>query len=508
MEYVAHELGVPVVHLPALQRELSLAGRRDRGARALRTVDHAAQADVLHTHTAKAGATGRIAARLSGADAGRGRPCTRSTATSSRATSAPRRERVFIQVERLLARRTGAIIAVSDEVRDDLVRLGVAPPEKIVVIPYGFDLSELTAPGRRASGPSGEAAIGVPARRLRRRLGRTADADQAAARSRPDARGARRTAAPTRTSSCVGDGPERASVEQLAGELGVRDRCRFLGYRRDMSRWYGTFDAFLLTSENEGTPVVAIEALASGCPVVATNAGGTATVVRDGDLRLPGADRRHARARRPPRTSSRRRRARPLARRGPARVDVRARFASEAHGRRRRRALPGAARPSHEGPPHPQDQGSQRLRAAPADAPARPCGARGSTRAFLGLDVPGTDAPRFYRELEAVGVPAEHVRCTHRLESADGGRCRHGRPPHEARSSPHAPRARRHLRLDRGERRAACRSSPRATTTTATCSAPSATSTGCSHAAPAGSSRSRTPYATSSHAPASRARSC
>ena len=49
-----------------------------------------------------------------------------------------------------------------------------------------------------------------------------------------------------------------------------------------MSRWYGTFDAFLLTSENEGTPVVAIEALASGCPVVATNAGGTATVVRDG----------------------------------------------------------------------------------------------------------------------------------------------------------------------------------------------------------------------------------
>jgi glycosyltransferase involved in cell wall biosynthesis len=49
-----------------------------------------------------------------------------------------------------------------------------------------------------------------------------------------------------------------------------------------MHNWYGTFDAFLLTSENEGAPVVAIEALASSCPVVATNAGGTATVVRDG----------------------------------------------------------------------------------------------------------------------------------------------------------------------------------------------------------------------------------
>ena len=81
----------------------------------------------------------------------------------------------------------------------------------------------------------------------------------------------------------VGDGPERESVETLARELGVMESCRFLGYRRDMSRWYSTFDAFVLTSENEGTPVVAIEALASGCPVVATDAGGTATVVRHGE---------------------------------------------------------------------------------------------------------------------------------------------------------------------------------------------------------------------------------
>jgi glycosyltransferase involved in cell wall biosynthesis len=49
-----------------------------------------------------------------------------------------------------------------------------------------------------------------------------------------------------------------------------------------MGHWYGMFDAFLLSSENEGTPVVAIEALASECPVVATDAGGTATVVRHG----------------------------------------------------------------------------------------------------------------------------------------------------------------------------------------------------------------------------------
>ena len=68
----------------------------------------------------------------------------------------------------------------------------------------------------------------------------------------------------------------------LPSELGVREHSRFVGYQRDMGHWYGMFDAFLLSSENEGTPVVAIEALASECPVVATDAGGTATVVRQG----------------------------------------------------------------------------------------------------------------------------------------------------------------------------------------------------------------------------------
>lgn len=56
-----------------------------------------------------------------------------------------------------------------------------------------------------------------------------------------------------------------------------------LGYVEDMGAWYGAFDAFLLTSANEGTPVVAIEALAAGLPVVATDAGGTRTVVDDGE---------------------------------------------------------------------------------------------------------------------------------------------------------------------------------------------------------------------------------
>jgi len=278
MEYAAHALGVPVVRLPALQRELSPFADAT-AVRELRRTVARRRADVLHTHTAKAGATGRIAAVL-GRD---GWPRTTVHTFHGHVLSGyfgSRRERAFIQVERLLARSSGAIVAVSDEVRDDLVRLGVAPPEKIVVIPYGFDLSALSRPDdaerslRRSSIdlPDGAFVVGW--------------AGRLTAIKRPHDL-VRTLAELTRTGVdaylvAVGDGPERESVEQLATELGVTERCRFLGYRRDMSRWYGTFDAFLLTSENEGTPVVAIEALACECPVVATRAGGTATVVRHG----------------------------------------------------------------------------------------------------------------------------------------------------------------------------------------------------------------------------------
>lgn len=278
MEYLASELGVHVVRVPALQREVSV--RHDVVAvRALRRLLARRAPDVLHTHTAKAGATGRIASLLPGGI----RP--RATVHTFhghvlRGYFDPHRERVFIHVERALARRTGALVAVSEEVRDDLVALDVAPASKIAVFPYGFDLSRLgPLPSERRSALRAELGAGDDtfvvgwAGRLTA-IKRPDDLVLTLARLVEDGIDAVLVA--------VGDGPERPGVEALAARLGVAGRCRFLGYRRDVSRWYGAFDAFLLTSANEGTPVVAIEALASECPVVATAAGGTATVVRDG----------------------------------------------------------------------------------------------------------------------------------------------------------------------------------------------------------------------------------
>jgi glycosyltransferase involved in cell wall biosynthesis len=90
----------------------------------------------------------------------------------------------------------------------------------------------------------------------------------------------------------VGDGPDRRDLEHRAHELGVVRDTLFLGYQEDVAPFYAAFDALVLPSSNEGTPVSAIEALAAGRPVVATKVGGVPDVVRDGEdgfLVEPGA---------------------------------------------------------------------------------------------------------------------------------------------------------------------------------------------------------------------------
>jgi glycosyltransferase involved in cell wall biosynthesis len=278
MEYVADELGVELLRLPVLQRELS--PRADPAAiMALRSVIRSRRADVLHTHTAKAGATGRIAALM----AGRARPRAVVHTYHGHVLSgyfSRRWERLFRLIERLLARASGTLVAVSDEVRDDLVGFGVAPASRFAVVPYGFKLpawSDVDDESRRRHrgeiGAGDDTFVVGWAGRLTaikrpldliRTLRALLDADVDA------------------LLVLVGDGEDRAAVEALATALAVTDRCRFMGFQKSIRPWYVSFDALLLTSANEGTPVVAIEALAAARPVVATRAGGTGTVVRNG----------------------------------------------------------------------------------------------------------------------------------------------------------------------------------------------------------------------------------
>ena len=80
----------------------------------------------------------------------------------------------------------------------------------------------------------------------------------------------------------VGDGPERAQLGALAGQLGLTPFVRFAGYRADPERYYAAFDAFALTSRSEGLPVSLLEAWAAGRAVVVTAVGGLPDVVTNG----------------------------------------------------------------------------------------------------------------------------------------------------------------------------------------------------------------------------------
>jgi glycosyltransferase involved in cell wall biosynthesis len=279
MAYVADGLGVPVVTIPHLHREISPV--RDllatiRLARMMR----AERPVILHTHTAKAGAVGRAAALL----AGRSRPPIIVHTFHGhvlRGYFGRFWTGVFRRLERMLARITDALVAVSPEVRDELVAFGVAPASKFRVIRLGIELDARVAQAgaaraetRRVMGIGDDRFVVGWIGRMTA-VKRTDVVLEAFRRLKEQG---------VDTVLCmVGDGPDRTSVEEQAGRLGIMRECLFPGYQEDVGPFFAAFDVFVLPSGNEGTPVTAIEALASGCPVVATRVGGVPDVVTDGE---------------------------------------------------------------------------------------------------------------------------------------------------------------------------------------------------------------------------------
>lgn len=277
MAFAADGLGVDVVQIPELHRDLSpvydpIAVRR--------LVDQirSFRPHIIHTHTAKAGAVGRLAALLSG----NARPPVVVHTFHGhvlRGYFGPARTEFFRETERFLAAHTTRLIAVGPEVRDDLVALGVAPYEKFSVIRLGIDLES------RVDGSAGgrdlRAVFGVPPTRfVVGWIGRMTGIKRV-----PDVLVTFRRLLDLGVDAelcLVGDGPERGRLEGRAKELEIARRTLFLGYQRDIAPYFKLFDALLLPSANEGTPVVAIEALAAGLPVVATRVGGVPDVVREG----------------------------------------------------------------------------------------------------------------------------------------------------------------------------------------------------------------------------------
>ncbi len=278
MAFVADRAGVEVVRLPGLSRELSPL--RDavaawRVARIIRRL----RPDVVHTHTAKAGAIGRVAALLAGP--GR-RPVVVHTFHGHvlRGYFGRAGTLLFRAIETVLARVSDRLVAVSPEVRDELVGLHVAPRDKFSVVRLGIEL----APRVRFEGDAAEVRRrhGIPAEKFvvgwfgrMTAVKRTDDLLTMLAGLRERGIDALLV--------LVGDGDDRDRLEQRAHDLGLARSCLFVGYQEDVAPWYAVCDAVVLTSASEGTPVTIIEALAAGRPVVATKVGGVPDVVDEGE---------------------------------------------------------------------------------------------------------------------------------------------------------------------------------------------------------------------------------
>lgn len=261
---------VPVVRVPLVRPLQPLTDARALAA--LRSLLARHPVGIVETHMAKAGMVGRLAA-LTVAP----RPRTIHTFHGHvlEGYFSPVVTKAFLATERAMARHTDVLVAVSPEIRDELVDLGVGRPDQYRVVPVGLDL----APFLTVSGPSGvlRARLGLgPEVPLIGALGRLVPIKDHPTLLRALAR------LPDAHLALVGDGECRADLEALARDLGVAGRAHFTGWWPEVASALADVDVVALTSRNEGTPVALMEAAAAGRPAVATDVGGVRSVVEHG----------------------------------------------------------------------------------------------------------------------------------------------------------------------------------------------------------------------------------
>jgi glycosyltransferase involved in cell wall biosynthesis len=277
-ESLAHDAGCTVEVLTGLRPEIRPLSDL-RALLGLMRVIERYRPHIVDTHTAKAGILGRLAATLSR----RSRPIIVHTYHGHvlEGYFGLGLNAVYRFLERQLARVSERLIGVSQATVDDLVRLGVAPPDRFRVVPYGLDLRRFLRPDSQAAASLRTQCGTSPGEVLVAYVGRLVPIKRVDLVLRAIAAG-RQEGVPVRL-VVVGDGQCRPSLELLARRLGISDIVRFLGYLPDTSAAAAAADIAILASANEGTPVSLIEAAAAGRPAVATAVGGVPDVV------VPGA---------------------------------------------------------------------------------------------------------------------------------------------------------------------------------------------------------------------------
>jgi glycosyltransferase involved in cell wall biosynthesis len=259
----ASTAGVPFVHLEHVRRAIhpwhdALALLElVRLCRRLRP-------DIVHVHSSKAGALGRLAAALAGV------PIRIFTVHGwSFDAYAGFAGRVYLWIERRLRRLTTAVVCVAGSLRDLGLAAGACRPDRTVVIQNAVDVSEFAPPKRPERTPR---IVSVGRFTFPKDFGTLVDA---LAATHADYGAA-----------FVGEGPLLPEVAATVRRRGLGDRVQLLGARSDVTDLLTSADVFVLSSRSEGLPISILEAMAVGLPVVATDVGGVGEEVVDGETGL------------------------------------------------------------------------------------------------------------------------------------------------------------------------------------------------------------------------------
>ncbi len=283
MSYFAAENGVDPIYIQELSRELS---PKDVVSlfKIYREIRRQ-KPDIIHTHTAKAGTVGRVAAFIY------------RWFTLSTLIGRPRRlkvvhtfhghvfhsyygaakTRVFLLIEKALARLvTDRIIVITPQQFAEIhEKYAVGSREQFEIIPLGLDLSKYSNREIKSDILRGEIGAG-PDELVVGFTGRLTEIKNISLLLNAAAECIKQAEKLRLRFVIIGDGSLRQELEHLSDELGLSDSVVFLGNRNDVSDLLPGMDIIALTSKNEGTPLSLIEAMAAGVPFISTAVGGVA----------------------------------------------------------------------------------------------------------------------------------------------------------------------------------------------------------------------------------------
>lgn len=231
--------------------------------------------DIVHTKLAKAGMVARFAAFLTGT------PIIIHTFHGHVFSGyfSPLKTRIFIWIERLLAKLSTKIIVVSTKIKEEICSTyRITSPKKVVIIPLGFELEKMESLEKykgyfreKFSIPNDSLVIGI--------IGRITDIKnhdlfldiaQHISQKQEDVH-----------FLIIGDGELRSTLEEKVQTNNLSQKIHFTGWINETAKIYADIDILVQTSKNEGTPVTIIEAMWYSIPVVSTNVGGIPDLILD-----------------------------------------------------------------------------------------------------------------------------------------------------------------------------------------------------------------------------------